>query len=110
MEEKRRRNYGCPNNCSRDGTDQKCFGYCGGIKLRARSNRLRSKRSLPSSTIINPITALPSNALGIGTPTPNDHIESNSVKNGLVITGVAIGTLTLLIIIVYCIFRLIKKK
>jgi len=100
MEDNKGRNYGCLNNwCSQDGTTQK-------IKSRVRLNYHKSKRGL---NFINS----PLNLLHPAPPvvnTSNGKNGSNDMKKGLMISGIVIGSLILLAIIIYCLFRFIRKR
>jgi hypothetical protein len=93
------RNYGCSNNwCSQDGTTH------GKTKSRARLNYHKSKRGF--HLIESPLNLLH--------PPPDVNTSnnngSNNLKNGLMITGIVIGSSILLAIIIYCLFRFIRKR
>jgi len=101
------RNFGCSNNwCSQDGTTQKYYGYSGKIKSRARLNYHKSKRSF--NFIGSPLNLLHPSPPDVSTS--NDNNGSNNLKNGLMISGIVIGSSILLAIIIYFVFRFIRKR
>jgi len=107
MGDNKGRNYDCSNNwCSQDGTTQKYFGHSGKIKSRARLNYHKSKRGLNFlNTPLNLLHPAPPNV-----NTSNDKNGSNNVKNGLMISGIVVGSLIVLAIIIYCLIRFIRER
>ncbi|CAB4394101.1 uncharacterized protein OCT59_018120 [Rhizophagus irregularis] len=100
------RNYRRSNNwSSQDGIDQ---NYSGRIRSRARSNH--SKRIFTSPKIFKP-TQYPSPPLSniVASNAPNDK-SINNVSSGFIITGITIGSLIFLTIIVYLLIRFIRKR
>lgn len=91
-----------------DGINQ---NYTGKIKSRARSNH--SKRNFSSPKIFkstqNPSSPL-SNIVVLNDNAPNDKKGFNNVTSGLMITGITIGSLIVITIIIYLLIRFIKKR
>jgi len=101
------RNYRRSNNwSSQDGINQ---NYSGRIKSRARSNH--SKRIFTSPKIFKS-TQNPSPPLSniVDSNAPNAPNDKKGFTSGFIITGITIGSLIFLTIIVYLLIRFIKKK
>jgi len=106
MEDNKGRNHGCSNNwCSQDGTTQKHYTHSRKIKSRARLNYHKSKRGLNfMNTPLNLLHPAPP------TSTSNNKNGSKNLKDGFMISGIVIGSLIVLAIIIYCLIRFIKRK
>jgi len=101
------RNYRRSNNwSSQDGINQ---NYSGRIKSRARSNH--SKRIFTSPKIFKS-TQNPSPPLSniVDSNAPNAPNDKKGFTSGFIITGITIGSLIFLTIIVYLLIRFIKKR
>lgn len=101
------RNYRRSNNwSSQDGINQ---NYSGRIKSRARSNH--SKRIFTSPKIFKS-TQNPSPPLSniVASNAPNAPNDKKGFTSGFIITGITIGSLIFLTIIVYLLIRFIKKR
>jgi len=106
MGDNKRRNHKRSGNwCSQDDVNQK---YCSKIKSRAQRRNLTPPSRLVESPL-NP-SLLPTNTVALNGNTSNNEKESSNVVSGLMITGISIGSLIILTVIIYCLIRFIKKR
>lgn len=106
MEDNKGRNYGCSNNwCSQDGTTN---GHSEKIKSRARLNYHKSKRGL--NFMNSPLNLLHPAPPDVNTSASNNKNGAKNLKEGFMISGIVIGSLIVLAIIIYCLIRFIKRK